>query len=381
MKIIGIIAEYNPFHLGHHYQIKKIKELYPNSLIIAIISTNFTQRGDISIINKWDKTKICLEYGIDLIVELPTIYATQSADIFAKGALQILNELKIDTLVFGSESNDVKSLIKLAKIQLNDKTYQSKVKEYLDTGINYPSAMSKALKDITTIKIDKPNDLLGLSYIKEIIKQNYQITPIAIQRTNDYHSKSIDAPIINATLIRELYLAKKDITPYIPPKVNTHLYPTASINNAYNYLLLRIITNNECLSNYLTVDEGIEKRILANINKSETWQELTEHIKTKRYTYNKINRMLIHILLGIKKEDNNNSNYLRILGFNSQGQAHLNKIKKHLNLELYTNYKPNRNSALDLEYKSTYVYSLIINDKTLAEKEFQNKPIIYKKDK
>ena len=134
---------------------------------------------------------------------------------------------------------------------------------------------------------------------------------------------------------------------------------------------------------YIIINYKVKYHIFSLNNKYKSCLNLSNKFQflPKRYTYNKINRMLIHILLGIKKEDNNNSNYLRILGFNSQGQAHLNKIKKHLNLELYTNYKPNRNSALDLEYKSTYVYSLIINDKTLAEKEFQNKPIIYKKDK
>lgn len=378
MKTIGIIAEYNPFHLGHLYQINEIKKKYPHSIIIAIISTNFTQRGDISIINKWDKTKICLEYGVDLIVELPTLYATQSADIFAKGALEILNELKIDTLIFGSESNNINNLITLAKTQINNPTYYKLVKEYLDNGYNYPSAMSKSLKDITNIQIDKPNDLLGLSYIKEIIKKKYQITPQSIKRTNDYHSKNINTPIINATLIRELYLNQKDISKYLPKNIENYFYKNISLDNAYQYLLYTIIVNQNELSKYLTVDEGIEKRILSNINKSNTWQELVKNIKTKRYTYNKINRMLMHILLGIKKDDNNNQNYLRILGFNLKGQTHLNKIKKSINLEIYHNYKPNKNKTLDLEYRSTYIYSLITNDKELIQKEFQNNPIIKK---
>ena len=216
MKIIGIIAEYNPFHLGHLYQIKKVKEIYPNSIIIAIISTNFTQRGDISIINKWNKTKICLEHDIDLVLELPTLYATQSSDIFAYAATKILNEFKIDTLVFGSESNDIDKLKMLANIQLNNQEYDNLVKQYLDEGINYPTAMSKALKQLTNITIDKPNDLLGLSYIKEIIKNNYNIEPISIKRTNDYHDNKINNSIISANLIRKLYQENKDISSYVP---------------------------------------------------------------------------------------------------------------------------------------------------------------------
>lgn len=379
MKIIGLIAEYNPFHLGHQYQIKKIKEMFPNSIIIAIISTHFTQRGDISIINKWDKTKICLEEGIDLVIELPTLYATQSADIFAYGALSILNKFKIDTLVFGSESNDINNLVKLANIQIKNNDYNLLVKQYLDTGINYPTAMSKALKDITNITIDKPNDLLALSYIKQIIQNNYQITPISIKRTNNYHDKKIKNNIINATLIRELLLKNEDISPYIPKITNKYLYKNLSLNNAYPFLIYNIICNQNNLSNYLDIDEGIEGRIIKNINKSNTWNELVMNIKTKRYTYNKINRMLIHILLNIKKENNIKDIYLRVLGFNQHGRNYLNQIKKDLDMELITSYKSNKSRVLDLEYECTKIYSLIINDSSLIEKEYKNKPIIINK--
>ena len=142
MKAVGIIAEYNPFHLGHLYQINKIKEQFPESIIIAIISTNFTERGDISILNKWNKTKICLEHNINLVVELPTIYATQSSDIFAEAALNILNKFKIDTLIFGSETDNIDILYKLATTQLNNKEYNLLVKKQLSNGLNYPTAMS-----------------------------------------------------------------------------------------------------------------------------------------------------------------------------------------------------------------------------------------------
>lgn len=378
MKIIGVIAEYNPFHLGHLYQIKKIKEIYPDSIIIAIISTNFTQRGDISIINKWNKTKICLENNIDLVLELPTLYATQSSDIFAYAALRILNEFKIDTLVFGSETNDISILSNLANTQLNNQEYDQLVQKYLSSGINYPTAMSKALKELSNITIDKPNDLLGLSYIKEIIKNKYNITPVSIKRTNDYHEKKIQTNIISANLIRKLHQENKDITPYIPKITNEYLYKNISINNAYNFLKYKLITDKSNLNKYLTVDEGIENRIIKHLNKSNTWQDLVMNTKTKRYTYNKINRMLLHILLGIKKEDNNKDIYLRILGFNNNGKNYLNKIKKDIKLPVYTSYKENISNTFDIEFKSTYIYSLIVNDPLLIEKEYKNKPIIFK---
>lgn len=376
MNIIGIIAEYNPFHLGHLYQINKIKEIYPNSIIIAIISTNFTQRGDISIINKWNKTNICLDNNIDLVVELPTLYATQSSDIFAYAALKILNEFKIDTLVFGTETDDINTLYKLANTQLNNQEYDTLVKKYLLDGINYPTAMNKALNKLTNLNITKPNDLLALSYIKEIIKNKYNITPVSIKRTNDYHQNKITNNIISANLIRKLHQENKDINQYIPYKKEQYIYNNVSINNTFPYLKYQIINEKNNLDKYLTVDEGIENRILKLINNSSTWEELVMNIKTKRYTYNKINRMLLHILLGITKIDNTKEIYLRVLGFNKQGRNYLNKIKKEINIPIYTSYKENISNTYDIELKSTLIYSLIVNDPNLIEKEYQNKPII-----
>ena len=175
MHVIGVIAEYNPFHKGHLYQINKIKEKYPNSLLVVVTSSSFTQRGNISLLNKWDKTKIALENNVDLVVELPFVYSTQSSDLFAEGAISILNTLKIDTLVFGTERDNISDLELLADIQINNIEYQDKVKEYLSQGLNYATSTNKALEDLTSIKVDTPNDLLALSYIKQIKKHNYSI--------------------------------------------------------------------------------------------------------------------------------------------------------------------------------------------------------------
>ena len=376
-KIIGIIAEYNPFHLGHIYQINEIKKLYPKSTIIAIISPSFTQRGDISIINKYNKTTICLENNIDLVVELPYPYATQSSDIFAKGSIEILNKLNINTLVFGSESNDLETLKKLANISNNDTNYHLKVKEYLNKGYNYPTAMSKALFDITNINISTPNDLLALSYLKVINKYNYPIDPISIKRTNDYHATYLDnSKIVNATLIRKLYNNNQDISSYIASNSLNKLIKI-DYSSLYSLLKLQIINNINNLNTYQTVEEGIENRIKKYIYKSNTWEELVNNIKTKRYTYNRINRMLIHILNSYKKSDNDNINidYIRILGFNNKGRKHLNNIKKKLDIKLISNYKPNISKLLDIEFKITCNYAIITKDNELINKEFNSYPI------
>ena len=378
MKIIGIIAEYNPIHLGHIYQIKKAKEMYPNSTIILITNGSFSQRGEPSILNKWNKTKLSLDNNIDLIIELPFVFATQSADVFAKGALQILNILKIDTLIFGSESNDLEKIKNIAKTQLKNENYDKLVKKYLDKGLNYPTAMSKALKDILGYTIKEPNDLLGISYIKEIIRNKYSIEPVSIKRTNNYHSQELTEELANASLLRKLYNENVNIKKYLPNNTGKHLYKNLTNESYFKYLKYKIITSKD-LSIYKTVDEGIENRLKKEINKSNTWNELIDNIKTKRYTYNKINRMLIHILTSLTKEETENIkiDYIRVLGFNDRGKKHLNKIKKELQIPIITHYKPNLSKLLDIELRATTIYSLETKD-DLSNLEYKQKPIIKK---
>ena len=158
-KIIGIVAEYNPFHNGHIYQIQKIKEKYKDSIIVICMSSSFTQRGELSILNKFEKTEAALLNGADLVIELPYVYATQSSDVFAKYSIKLLESVGINTLCFGTERNNIDDIITSAKTQINNKNYDNLVKKYMDTGINYPTAQNKALKDLINIEIEEPNDL------------------------------------------------------------------------------------------------------------------------------------------------------------------------------------------------------------------------------
>ena len=375
MKVIGIIAEYNPFHNGHLYQINKIKELYPDSVVIAVVSSSFTQRGDISILNKWDKTKICLDNGIDIVIELPFVFATQSSDIFGTGAVKLLEELKIDTLVFGTETENIEWLKEVADLQLNNKEYNKKVKYYTGTGLNYPTSTNKAIYDLTGHKVDSPNDLLALSYIKQIKKDNKNIDIINIKRTIDYHTKEVDDNITSASNIRNKYINNENIS-HLIPYYNNNLYKI-TMNNLYPYLKYKILSESNTLNIYQTVDEGIENRIIKYINESNNYEELINKIKTKRYTYNKISRMLLHILTNFTKEETKylDIEYIRILGFTSKGKEYLNKIKKQINIPLITGYKKNISKVLDIELRITKIYSLVTN-KDLIKEEYRNKPII-----
>ena len=381
MKKIGIICEYNPFHNGHLYHISKIKEMFDDSLIILVMSGNFTQRGEASIIPKYSKCDIALLSGIDLVIELPFIFATQSADVFAKTSIEILDKLNVDYVVFGSETNDINKLTMLAKTQINNKKYDKLVKEYLDKGVNYPTALSKALYQLTDKKIDKPNDILGVSYIREILKLNSNITPICIKRSNDYNSIELNDNITSASSIRYALSNGDDVKNYVPEYVYGCLKNPIFTKNYFNLLKYKIMTENT-LEEYQTVDEGIQNRIKKCIIKSKDLDDLILKVKTKRYTYNKLSRMFIHILCNLKKEEvkkYNKISYIRVLGFNIKGRNYLNEIKKDIDIPIITNFSRTNDPILDIEMRSTCVYASILNEKdkiTLIESEYKDFPII-----
>ena len=340
--MVGIICEYNPFHNGHLYHLNKVKELFPNEIITLVLVGNFVNRGDVSVINKWDKTKLALDYGIDLVVELPFMFATQSADIYAYGAISILDNLKCDYIVFGSESNDIDTLTKIANTNVN-------IKDLLKKGYNYPKAIDIALKGKLNFSINTPNDLLGISYIKAIKKLNSKIKPITIKRTNDYHNTKVNGEISSATSIRNLIYENKDISKYVP---NTNYIKSINLNDFYLIIKHKIMT--EDLTKYQDIDISLNSLLKKNILNSNSVEELINNVKHKNYTYNRIKRCLVHILCCLDKKDYK-LEYIRILGFNDKGQKYLNKIKKEVKLPLLNKYD-------NYELLVDNIYNLISKD-------------------
>lgn len=378
MKKVGIICEYNPFHNGHIYHLEKIKEMFPDSMIILVMSGSFTMRGELSLLNKWDKTMIALQNGVDLSVELSTFYSTNSADIFAKGAIKILKELDCNYLVFGSECNDIDFLYDLAKTQIENDEYNEKVKYYMDLGNNYPTSMSKALKDICGKTISLPNDILGLSYIKQIIIQKANIKPITILRTNDYHDNLNNKKIASATSIRKALLEHHDISFNVPKETLDKIIRINYEEKLFTLLKYQILINMNNLNNFLDVDEGLDNLIRKNILKVKNYQELVNKIKTKRYTYNRINRMFTHILLNIKKDDVEKLkqiNYIRILGFSKKGKNYLKEIRKKTTIPIITNYSDLKDDNLSFELYFTNIYNMITNQNNLNLAELKSIPI------
>lgn len=379
-KVIGIIAEYNPFHNGHIYQIKKIKEKYPNSIIIVCTSSSFTQRGELSILNKWEKTKVSLLNGVDIVIELPYVYSTQSSDTFAKYGVSLLEKLHINYLCFGSESNDTTKLLEAAKTQINNTEFDNKVKLYMKEGYNYPTSLNNTLKELINYDIKEPNDLLAISYIKEIISNNYNIEVFNIKRTNSYHDLDLDNKIVSASNIRNKLLENKNIKDKVPKETYDILKNKSLENKYFEFLKYKIISETN-LEKYVDVDEGLNVRIKKSINNSKSLDELIMNIKTKRYTYNRISRMLNHILCSFTKEENDKIKkleYIRILGFTENGREYLNEIKDSIELPILNKYDTKKYKALEIEKRVTDIYSNIYDN--IIDQEIKNKPIYIKND-
>lgn len=362
MEKIGIICEYNPFHNGHLYHIEKIKEKYPDSILILVVSGYFTERGEISYLSKYDKVRLSIRYGVNLVVELPTLYSTNSADIFGLETVRELNELGVNRIIFGSESNDIDKLKEVcSKFESDD--LQEDVRKYLNDGNNYPTSLAKALG----VKLDS-NDILGVTYIKAINEINKDIIPETIKRTNSFNDLTSDNTIISAQNIRNRIKMKENVQKYIP------VYNNIKLNNPdydlyYDLVRYKIITDKH-LDRYLGVDEGLENKLKKAVIKSHNLDELIDNTKSKRYTKSRLQRMIVHILLGIEKDDIELKNdFYRILGFDGKGEEYLKTLDNDKVVYKYSN------RVREIELIASIIYDKIMHTDTVSD-EILNKPII-----
>lgn len=353
---------------------QEIKKKYPNYNIVLVLSGSFTERGEVSLISKDKKVKIALEAGIDLIVELPFVFSTQSADYFSYGALTILEKLQVEKIIFGSECNNIKALETIAKTQIDNEDFDKLVKIYCKLGNNYPTSLALALKDLTGKEISTPNDLLGISYIKTIIKNNYKIKYESLKRTNNYHSLELETTS-SASAIRKALKEKKDITNQVPSFVLKYLTDLHYIEAYFPFLKYKILTEDNLLK-YQTIDEATAKRMKKQIKDINSYEELVTKLKQKRITENKVKRMLLHILCNYTKDTNKKMTevkYIRILGFNEKGRKYLSSIKKDITVPLISKIKREKEPMLELELKCQAIYNLLSNE-AMEEKVF---PIVW----
>lgn len=382
MKILGIIVEYNPFHNGHIYHIQKAKEITQCDYVIAVMSSSFVQRGEPAIIDKWQRSRMALDYGVDLVIELPFVYSCQSADYFAKGAIKLLNAIGVTDICFGSEDGHIQTFLDIAYAIVEHETqYNQIVKELMNQGLRYPYACNKALQQILHKQITTPNDLLGLSYVKEIVSCHYHMTPHCITRTNQYHDTTLSS-VASASAIRKAIFKHVNISHTLPysESYNKDVY---CLENFFPYLKYQILTSSlEELKQYHMVDEGLENILMKNITKVSSMEELVQSLLSKRYTKPRIQRMLIHILMKNTKEDIQKAmdiDYIRILAMNNHGKKYLNIIKKQCPYHLVTHITKYKHPALDIEIKATKLLSLI-SSLPLIYEEYAHIPYINDKN-
>lgn len=407
--VIAIIGEYNPFHNGHKYHLEKSKQESHADYVISIISGNFTQRGNVSLLDKWSKADMALTNGADLVIELPTIYSISSAENFAYGAVKILNSLNIvDYLSFGSESCDIDVLERCADILHKQPTeFVSLLKHELSTGLSFPKARENALlmylNDIRKYAnvLSSPNNILAIEYMKALKKLKSKIKPISIKRINvGYNDLGTKNNFASATAIREKLINNK-------PAGLSKLMPSNSYRILYNSIqkghyvkditafekeiifTLRKMSLNE-IANLPDVSEGLENNIKNAANSCNTIEEFMNIIKTKRYTNTRIQRILLYALLGITKKNMQDSfkaqPYIRVLGFNERGKALLSAIsRKNPNLNIVTSVKkyidsnPNKVllNILNTDINATNIYTLGYEKDSWSNLDFTHNMIIY----
>lgn len=407
-KVLGIIAEYNPFHNGHAYHLQKAKDLTGASYTIAIISGNFTQRGSTSLVNKWEKAKMAISNGVDLVIELPTIYSTSSAENFADGAINILDLLGVvDYVAFGAEAPNISILDKFATVLYKEpKEYKSLLSCELDKGLSYPKARSNALmlylNDVRRFVnvLESPNNILAIEYLKALKKYRSNIKPILVQRFEaGYNDVSYSGNIASATAVRNLIknhdfrtlgklLPTNSYSILLDNAKVGHIVPDLSSFEKEILYNLRLMPIDE-IANLADISEGLEFAVKNAANSCNSIIEFLNIIKSKRYTNTRLQRILLYSLLNITKKDMAASKdiipYIRVLGFNENGKFLLSQIAKaNRSLKIVTSVKQftdkNKNKNLrlmmDKDILATNVYTLGYEYDSWSNLDYTQKMII-----
>ncbi len=365
MKVAGIIVEYNPLHNGHLHHILETKKISGCDYLIAVMSGNFTQRGEPAMIDKFSRTKMALLNHVDLVIELPFVFSVQSADIFAYTSVAILNHLKVDEIYFGSESGNIDELFYLSDV-LDSEEYNKLVLKYSKEGNSYPTSSDLAVKDLTNSTIyNLPNNILGIHYISAVkkLKSNIKVCTIKRTDTNYYDEYTLGKDIQSASAIRKMLMDNKEINNFVPNNVDDLLQDRKIIDFEmfYEYLKYKIFSaTKEDLKAIFNISEGFENRI-KKVSSFTSIKDLINQLLTRRYTNSKIKRSLIHILCNTEKSVVTSFEvpYIRILGMNNKGQNYLNTIKKDLKIPLISKISESKHPYLEMELKTSKIYSMV----------------------
>ncbi len=354
MKAAGIIVEYNPFHNGHRYHLAKTRKLTGCEVLVAVMSGNFVQRGEPALVDKFQRATAAIQNGVDLVIELPYLAATQSARQFAESAVHLLDLAKVQTLVFGSESNDLNRLKEIAEMSFN----VDSLKEALHAGEGYARAYSLG----STVM--QPNDILGVAYCKAL--KNTAIQPLCIARTTYYHDEQLYGSISSASAIRRGYVEHRDISQDCAMLIHE---PT--VHWAQFFPLLRALLTllpDERLKSTFLFNEGIENHLRSVMQDSESWEDFLTRAVNRRYTRSRIQRTCLQLLNGVTQQEAaalKEPNTLRILAMNETGQRYLKFLKKE-EVSIASRFAQVPQEWRQLELRTTRIYS---NFMTLAERK------------
>lgn len=404
MKITGIITEYNPFHNGHLFHLNSIKNQLESDAVVCVMSGNFVQRGLPAVLDKWSRAKMALLNGVDLVIELPSVYAVSSAEFFSFGAVSILNSTGvIDNICFGSESGNINTLNSIAHILVNESSeFKEQLRANLKEGLSFPKAREKALYDL--LKNDKnaediisyitsPNNILGIEYCKSLKVINSSIKPCTIKRTGSgYNDVKALTSLASATSIRNLIKEdgyEKCIS--LMPEASYNVLEQSlsagiqipDVEDMFKYIKYKLLSDSSLISRIPDISEGLDYKILNEIRKATSYNELLFYIKSKRYTLTRVSRILCQIYLGFENYDimslrKTSPKYIRVLGFNETGQKILKMIKEKSNCTLITKMPKNDiDPMLQIDINSTNLYSLLTNSIKYGS-DYLKKPVIVK---
>ncbi|VDG97394.1 Protein of uncharacterised function (DUF795) [Lysinibacillus sphaericus] len=357
MKAVGIVVEYNPFHNGHLHHVISAKAQTQSDVVIAVMSGNFLQRGEPALIDKWTRTKMAIDNGVDLVFELPYERATSNAPSFASGAIQLLDAAGCSSYCFGSENGSIAPFIEtLNRIDSVQAQYDAIIRNAVQEGISYPKALNRAystlirssMNEHETVDLSLPNNILGFHYMESAKKMGSAMVPTTLPRLGaGYHDDvAHDTPIASATGIRKEFFESKsteNIQQFVPHSVVQSLNDWlaqrgrfGSWDSFYPLLRLQILREGPTrLATIADVSEGLENLLYKAAKKADTFQQFMAIVKSKRYTWTRIQRMLTHIFTGFTyndRESMQNPDHLRLLGMTSIGQSYLKERKEEMKL-------------------------------------------------
>lgn len=384
-KSVGIIAEYNPFHNGHLYHIEESRRITGADVVVCVMSGNFLQRGQMSIADKWERAEAAVRCGADLVVELPTVFACNSAPFFASAAVEILENLGADYVSFGSESGNVDDLITIAREISDNEKLEAIIRQKVRDGIAYPRARREATAELfgedKAKLLDTPNNILAIEYLKAIRKAQ----PVTVCRKGPgYHDLESEESLASATAIRYLLEENKDISGLLPKASEDIILSSKKPSQDILFELLchKILTTDAAkLDKIEAGGEGLGNKVKSVIRTVSTCEELAEALKSKRYTRTRINRFLMQMLLEVEASKEYN-NYVRVLAFNDKGSAYLKQVKKRgeCTLPIVTNINKdleNNESIIDTVNKdilASDLYNLASGRELYSNSDFVKKP-------